>query len=373
MSIARTTEPITASDDELRKALEDAHLPSLLPALAQTTGDLALLREDLRPAATFPAGDQGGMPAHKQAEARELAFQALRKFRDGGSKETPGTTEDDIRKMLEFITAGGMTEQYLPLLLEELAFNDQDTRAPNWTKETINPDTSFEVAIIGAGMSGILAAVRLKQAGVPFTIYEKNADVGGTWLENTYPGARVDVSNHLYSYSFAQKLDWPQHFSTQESLLEYFRDCANEFGIRERIRFNTEVKSATWNEGDGVWELELAAGGANESVRANALISAVGQLNRPKMPEISGMTSFEGPSFHSARWDHSVDLTGKRVAVIGTGASASQFVPEIAQTAGEVFVFQRTPNWYIPVPHYHDPVPEGLKWLFPHVPHYARR
>jgi 4-hydroxyacetophenone monooxygenase len=202
-------------------------------------------------------------------------------------------------------------------------------------------------------------------------VIEKNEDVGGTWFENTYPGARVDVSNAFYSYSFAQKIDWPKYFSPQQVLLDYFRDCATEYGVRDHIRFNTEVTSAAFDEQRCVWAVRVRTpDGREETIEAQALISAVGQLNQPKMPEIAGREGFAGPSFHSARWDHSVDLKGKRVAVIGTGASAAQFIPLIAKEVAELDIYQRTANWFFPAPTYQDDVPAGLSWLFLHVPHY---
>jgi 4-hydroxyacetophenone monooxygenase len=221
-------------------------------------------------------------------------------------------------------------------------------------------------------MSGLLAAHRLLQTGIEVVILEKNHDVGGTWLENTYPGCRVDVSNHYYSYSFAQRDDWPQHFSAQEELLRYFRKCAADLGINECIRFGTEVVAATFSEDSLSWTLEMRTStGTDELIDANVVISAVGQLNRPRMPDIAGVDRFAGQSFHSARWDHSVDLTGKRVAVIGSAASAIQFVPHVAEDASTVCVFQRTANWMVPTPAYQEPVAPGLLWLFRHVPFYA--
>jgi 4-hydroxyacetophenone monooxygenase len=221
-------------------------------------------------------------------------------------------------------------------------------------------------------MSGLLAGHRLQQAGVPFVIVEKDADVGGTWLENTYPGCRVDNPNHNYSYSFAQRHDWPLHFSTQDVLLDYFRRCAAEFGLGAHIRFGTEVTSATWSDADRAWTVRTRdANGRVDAINANAVISAVGQLNRPSVPDLRGRDSFAGPAFHSARWDASVDLRGKRVAVIGTGASAVQFVPEIAPVVGELLVFQRTPPWLAETGEYHAAVESGLQWLYSHVPAYS--
>ncbi len=366
MSISRTTEPITADDAAIRSALEDAFLPALLPSLALAIGDMSILRADLRPPGVAPGVEQGGMSPEQQA--REVAFEGVRRLRDERITSAPHPGEQDLQRVTEWMTGSAAAEDYIPLLVEELAPEGEDPRAPKWRKDASIP---FSVAVTGAGMSGIVAGIRLKQAGVPFVIIEKNHDVGGTWLENTYPGARVDVSNAFYSYSFAQKIDWPTHFSTQDVLLNYFRDCADEYGIREHIRFGTEVVSTTWVEDRQLWSLRLRSGGAEETFEAQAVISAVGQLNRPKMPDIPGLTTFEGPAFHSARWDHSVELAGKRVAVIGTGASAAQFVPIVAEQAEHLSVFQRTPNWLVPVPHYHDEVPDGLTWLFTHVPGYA--
>ena len=375
MAIAQPIRPITADDEALRRALEDAFLPALLPALAQVTGDMSLLDDGLRPGMMAPGVPQGGMTPDQVERAKGLLFEALRALRDGRVAPQPThPVEDDLRRIMQWMTGAPVAEDYVPLLLEELA-EDRDGRAPTWRKD---PAIAFSVAIVGAGMSGILAAIRLKQAGVPFIIIEKNADVGGTWFENTYPGARVDVSNMFYSYSFAQKADWPNYFSPQGVLLDYFRSCAEEYGLREHIRFNTEVVSATFDEGRCSWLLRLrptdgrrTPNGGEETLETQALISAAGQLNRPKMPDLRGMDRFAGPSFHSARWDHSVDLKGKRVAVIGTGASAAQFVPSIAPEVGELTVFQRTPPWFVPVPTYHDRVPEGLSWLLTHVPNYA--
>src|SRR3954454_21379517 len=269
---------------------------------------------------------------------------------------------------MEYSVGGAEMDAYLPLLEEELAILGEDRRAPDWTWTA----GAFTVAIIGAGMSGLLVAHRLRQANVPFVILEKNADVGGTWYENSYPGCRVDNPNHNYSYAFAQRHDWPFHFSTQDVLVDYFRQCADAFGVRDHIRFGSEVVEATWSDDDLRWIVRVRDGdGVEETVAVNAVITAVGQLNRPMLPDIPGRETFTGPSFHSARWDHDVDLAGKRVAVIGTGASALQFIPEIAPVAGELVVFQRTPPWLGPTPDYHYEVETGLRWLYDHLPSYS--
>ncbi|MCP5185530.1 MAG: NAD(P)/FAD-dependent oxidoreductase, partial [Pseudomonadales bacterium] len=243
---------------------------------------------------------------------------------------------------------------------------------PNLARVDINARRQFKVLIIGAGMSGLLSAIRLQEAGIPFQIVEKNADVGGTWYENTYPGCRVDSGNHVYSYSFRQK-DWPQYFSSQPVLREYFADTADAYDLRRHVRFNTEVESARFDEASGLWRLHVrTADGGTETLEGNVLISCVGQLNQPKMPDLPGVGSFQGPAFHSARWDHAVDLKGKRVGVIGTGGSAFQFVPHVAESAASVTVFQRTAPWVLLNEQYFSHIPEGVHWLLNNLPYYDK-
>ncbi len=361
-------------DDELdttiREAVDCAEVVALLPAVAQLTGDLALLRDELRPDPERLLEPEAGLTPEQQADARKLAAEALRAHLDAGAASAPPGL-DRLRALLAFVVGDAeVVEEYLPLFTEELALQGTDPRAPDWTLDDIAPDADVRVAIIGAGMSGLLMAHRLQQAGVPYVVLDKNHDVGGTWLENTYPGCRVDVANHLYSYSFVHH-DWPQHFSTQPVLLDYFRRCAEEFGVREHIRFATEVTDAVWDQQQGRWRLTLATEQGTEELEATAVVSAVGQLNRPAYPDIAGRERFAGPAFHSARWDHEVDLAGKRVAVIGTGASAVQLIPPVAEEAEHLTIFQRTPNWLVPTPEYMQDIPAGLRWLQRQVPAYA--
>lgn len=360
------------TDSEIEIALERAHLTALLPALAHLTGDVSILRDDLRPDPSRSAQEQGGLTPQQQSDIRAIASDVLRAYRDG--RETRPCSREDLVTIMSFAVGTDVGNEYVPLMLEELSVTGDDLRRPSWRKDEIAPERDFHVAVIGAGMSGILVAHRLEQAGVSFEIIEKNADVGGTWLENTYPGCRVDSSNHVYSYSFAQRHDWPYHFSPQEVLLGYFRSCTDRFGLRDRTSFNTEVEELMWCSETLRWQISLrnANSGSRRVVHADAVISAVGQLNRPKIPDISGMSSFAGPMFHSAQWRSDVDFSGKRVAVIGTGASGIQLIPELARIAASVAVFQRTPTWLFPVPHYHQEVPSGLQWLLKTVPGYAQ-
>jgi 4-hydroxyacetophenone monooxygenase len=363
---------ITATDEELRAYLADAEVPPLLPALAYVTGDLSLLRDDLRPDPSLLALPQGGMTVEQLARARELALDALLRFRDGGCVPTPPPSHDDLLRIVEHVVGGSHMDAYLPLLEEELSLRGEDRRGPQWRKADLDPDREFRVLVIGAGMSGLLTAYRLAQAGIDYVVVEKNDDVGGTWYENTYPGCRVDNPNHNYSYSFAQRHDWPLHYSDQRVLHDYFRDCARNFGVLGHVRFRTEVLSATWDDDTATWSVIVAGPtGTEETLVVNAVVSAVGQLNRPHFPEIPGRETFAGVSFHSAQWQHDAPIDGARVAVIGTGASSVQFTPEIAPRAGHLFLFQRTPPWMGPTPDYHEPVPDGQRWLYAHLPTYS--
>ncbi len=370
-----TAEPalLDSTDDELRDALTEAEVPPLMATVAYLTGDLSVLRPDLRPDPLRMLEPDGGVGPEQQAAARELAFDTLVRWRDAGRPTAAAHSPEALTAMLEFVVGGTPMGDYRELFLEELGLDGADLRAPAWRKDDLAPGTDFRVLVIGAGMSGLLAAHRLREAGVDVLVVEKDRDVGGTWLENSYPGCRVDVPNLFYSYSFAQRAEWPQHYSQRETLLAYFRRCADELGLRPLIRFDTEVTALTFDDASARWRVELrGAGGTTDTIEVHAVVSGVGQLNRPKLPDIAGMDTFAGPSFHSARWQHDVDLTGKRVAVIGTGASAAQLIPMVAEQAAEVVVFQRTPNWLAPTPDYHDAVSPRQRRLFGELPSYAQ-
>lgn len=364
---------LPADEASLDALVRRAPVPPLLVALAQATGDLSLLRDDLRPDPTQARDPHGGMSAEQRDAGCRLIGEALRRLAGDAPEPIPASETDPLRRMLVFLCGEEVSDDYLVLLREELGEPGEDRRAPQWRKDDIDPGRDFLVAIVGAGMSGLLAAHRLGQAGIDYVILEKSHDVGGTWLDNHYPGCRVDVPNHLYSYSFAQRQDWPQSFSPRSTLLDYFRRCADELGLIKNIRFGTEVVAARYDEEPGRWTLSLrTAEGGEEDLEADALVSAVGQLNRPHVPDFAGRDSFAGPSFHSARWDDGVALVGRRVAVVGTGASAIQLIPEVAREAGELQVYQRTPNWFLPTPEYHDDLPEETRWLLANVPFYSQ-
>jgi cation diffusion facilitator CzcD-associated flavoprotein CzcO len=216
---------------------------------------------------------------------------------------------------------------------------------------------SSDIAIVGAGFGGLGAAIRLKQAGFDdFIVLDQADDIGGTWRDNSYPGCACDVPSHLYSFSFALNPDWSDTFSGQAEIWDYLKRCVERFGVRPHLRLGQELHDATWDADAGRWRLTTSRGHSNSDsiptsfmeYDARVLIVATGPLSEPSIPDLPGLSSFTGAMFHSARWDHELDLAGRRVAVIGTGASAIQFVPQIQPRVGHLSLFQRTPPWVMP-------------------------
>ncbi|WP_199556381.1 flavin-containing monooxygenase [Sandaracinobacteroides hominis] len=348
---------------DFEAALVTTHLPTLAVCVAQASGDDSLLQGPI-PVYDFFGDGMGDFPEDWQAKIRAEADRVLWPILTGERQPATIPSPERIHRMISWIAGGDVPADYLPFLMEELMLDGVDRRVPSPVPAQLS------AIVIGAGMSGLLAALRLRQAGVAVTILEANEDVGGTWLLNRYPGVRVDTPNHLYSYSFEPNHDWPEFYSQGDVLLQYFRRFASHHGLRELTRFGTRVEEAKWDGARGKWSVR--ANGGAVKLEADMLVSAVGQLNEPRYPDIPGRDSFAGPAFHSARWRHDVDLAGKRVAVIGTGASAFQFVPEIAPQVAHMDVFQRTPPWLGPTDNYHDPVPDAFQWAVEHIPNYDK-
>ncbi|WP_101757210.1 NAD(P)/FAD-dependent oxidoreductase [Oceanicoccus sp. KOV_DT_Chl] len=364
--------PFTDDDATIEAALSEASVPTLLLTMIHMTGDASILQGSLRPAGVYLNEFQGFMSPEDQTAVRAQALEVIKAYRDGGCQLPPPPSKATIHEMMKFLVVEDVAEEYVPMLLEELELDGEDRREVN-INATVECKQQFPVVVIGGGMSGVLAAIRLEEAGIPYTVIEKNPAVGGTWYENTYPGARVDVGNHFYCYSFEPGHEWSQFFSRQPELQTYFQNCAEKYGVLKHFRFNTEVVSARYSDSSQRWSITIRLqDGSTEMLDAAAVISAVGQLNRPNFPDIAGMDTFAGPSFHSAQWRHDVDLSGKKVAVLGSGASAFQLVPEIAKDVEHLTVFQRTPPWMFENPSYHDAVGEGKKWCLKHLPYYAR-
>jgi 4-hydroxyacetophenone monooxygenase len=369
---------ITDDDATIARHLEDLSVPTLMLAMVHLTGDPSWIRGDLRPLGSYINEVQGFMSPADQAAVRARALAAIIEFRDGPQVLPPPPGPELVREMMGFLVAGEVTDEYVPLLLEELELDGVDRRQVPFPPEaTADARAAFPVVIVGAGMSGLLAGIRLGQAGVPYTIIEKNPRAGGTWHENRYPGCRVDVGNHFYCYSFEPDDHWTEFFARQPELQAYFERTAERHGVVDHIRFDTEVVGARWDEATARWSVTIRPAGSGdqgvqEVLDAAALVSAVGQLNRPKLPDIAGRDTFAGVAMHSAQWVDGTDLAGKRVAVVGTGASAFQIVPAIAAETEHLTVFQRSAPWMFPNPHYHDAVGDGVPWAIRNLPSYGR-
>jgi len=364
-------ELLEASDEVIDEAVQYADPMVLRGLIYQLTGDSEIAETEL---ATF-ADSAIPMPTIANPEvARFLQRKAadyLKAYRDaGGDSIGPGPVErlpDSIR-----LTCGRpIADNDIQMYVEELGL-DPWARSLDWSDGNV-PATrdGFSVLVIGAGMGGLNAALQLKRAGIPFTVIEKNAGVGGTWHENRYPGARVDTPSRSYTHIFGVDFDYPNPFCPQSENQRYFDWVADNFDLRRDIQFKTEVHSLTWNEDAAMWDAHITGPDGERTIRSNAVISAVGFLNRPNIGTVEGHETFKGSSWHTSRWPEDADLRGKRVAVIGTGATGYQVIPELALEAEHVTVFQRTPQWVTPVPGYRSPFPEQVCWLDRNLPYYT--
>lgn len=356
-------------DSEILELLDSANIPTLLATMAHITGEGRWTEAPFTPTLRrdIDDHDDGGLSPDIVQTIRSEAFAVLRELRDGERALAPVPSPERLVHILETSVGESVPADYGQLLGEELGIYPRSgvPQAP------VDVRAAFTVAIIGAGLSGLCLAIRLEQAGIAYTVFEKNDDVGGTWQENIYPGCGVDTPSHLYCFSFDQNPDWSRYFVHRDELAQYWHSVADRWGVRKNIRFGTTVETARYDEEHARWRLRVtSADGVVEEFEANAVASAVGLLNQPALPDIDGVDDFDGPRLHTARWDRSIDLTGKRVAVVGTGASAMQFVPAAAEVAANVTVFQRSPQWAMPHPNQSREVSSAVRSLHRLVPHY---
>jgi 4-hydroxyacetophenone monooxygenase len=356
----------------LRSALAEADIAPMLMALAQLSGDLDIV-DEVAPHIHGAWSFLQSVPEALKQKVRDRFVATLREYAESGRPAPPLPPSDTLQRMMGAGVGQPVPEEYIPLLLEEMHFGDEDGRAVRWhTGIRKLPLETFKVVVIGAGFGGLCAAVRLQELGIPFEVLEKNGDVGGTWLENAYPGCAVDTPNHFYSYSFHTNNRWTRHFSRRDEIRAYIEDVTQTHGLRRHITLNTEVTAAAFDEGTGRWTVTTrTAEGDTRRIECNSVIAAVGQLNRPSIPRFPGLDDFEGPKFHTACWDSGVDLRGKRVAMIGTGASAMQTGPTIAPEVAHLRIFQRTPHWAMNNPNYHRTVSPGNIWALENIPYFA--
>jgi 4-hydroxyacetophenone monooxygenase len=352
--------------DRLADAIAVANIPVLLMVLTQLTGDLHWLDDEYRTrrARGMNDNDSGGHSEEVQARIRAAALEAILDWRAGRLIGIPEPSRELGLKMLSTAMGEPIPDEYASIIGAELAAVRDETAA-----KLPVPD-GFKVVIIGAGVSGLCAAVNLQQAGIPFTILEKSNRLGGIWRDNRYPGAGVDTPNHLYSFANAP-YDWSMYYALRDELHAYLEHVADKFNLRQHIRFGTEVKSANYASATQQWAVAVnGSDGSSETLTANVVISAVGIFNPIKLPNIKGLDRFKGTSFHTAEWPADLDLKGKRVAMIGNGASAMQTGPEIQNIVESLTIFQRSPHWVAPNEQFRKPIPEELRFLLREVPLY---
>lgn len=368
------SEAIVEDDGFLERIVTDAELPVLLAALAAALGKTTFLHEALQPPLTpidTEPHPHGGMTREQVTRAAAIALAGLKELRDEKITSVDLLSDAATREILHFLTGG--RAQWDNMLMHELDLAPDKGGRPGWRFEEVAHGRTFSTLIVGAGVAGIAAAYRYMQAGVPVTHIEASATVGGTWAKNTYPGVRLDTPTFGYSYSFAQRSDWPHQFAQGGEILDYLQDIAKRTGILDAIEFSTTLERLRWDDDTRLWEATTrGADGTTQVRRFAAVVSALGQLDRPNIPEFSGSESYRGVTMHSQEWNPDVDLTGKRVAVIGTGASAYQIVPAIVEDVEALVVFQRSAPWMLPAPNYHHPVTDSFTWLRRKVPHYAQ-
>jgi 4-hydroxyacetophenone monooxygenase len=355
---------------KLSSAIAEADIRVLLMVLVHMTGDERWLEPPYKPKRDIrliPDPD-AGLPTEIQ---REIRAAVVKLFAHGNPEPVITDPGNELTlKLMRACLGENVAAEYAPLMREEMGFVGREVR---WNIQP--PDKTLarqHVLIVGAGVCAIALGVALGRLGVPYTIVEKNDELGGTWYVNRYPGCGVDTPNHSYSYSFGPRNPWTRYFCRREELLDYLKKVAAEYDIRKHLRLSTELTSSRWDESKRRWISTLKTAKGEETVESTVLVSAIGQLNDPSRAHFKGEEDFQGRILHSALWSEDVRLEGKRVAVIGTGATAMQLVPSIADRVSSIAIYQRTPQWARPVKGYADPITEGAQWLLAHLPFYVQ-
>lgn len=348
----------------LREGTQQANIPALLMCLVQMTGDRSWLDEPYAPnrGRGLDDNDSGGLPDEIQLEIRSAAFKAISEWINGRQLAIPRPANDELANMLAVAMSEDVPGEYGDIVASGMQF---EAPRPNKT-----PGQSKTAIIIGGGISGICAAIEMQKLAIDFTIFEKNEEFGGTWWENRYPGCGVDTPNLTYTFSFRPN-DWTKYFPLRDEIKAYLLETADEYGLYADTQFGTAVQRAEWIPGAEQWEVTVIdRDGRSSTHRADIIFSAVGLLNIPRFPQIKGIESFAGRVIHTCQWPEDLDLAGKRVAVIGNGASAMQVVPAIADEVSSLTIFARSKQWAAPFPQFRKDVPKGIRYLMQVVPIY---
>ena len=349
----------------LRSGVDQGNIPALLMLLHQMTGDTKWLEEPFVPkrAPGLDDNDSGQLPADIQREVRDLAREAIEAWLRGQDLALPEPDNAHLAKMLSVAMTEHVPEEYGDIVAAGMR--------PAATARDVPPALAKKSAIvIGAGISGICAGIELQRLGIDYVLFEKNEDFGGTWFENRYPGCGVDTPSLTYTFS-CRPNDWSKYFPLRDEIEGYLLDTASEFGLAAHAQFRSKVETARWDEAADQWEVAVSKpDGTIATHRADYLFSAVGLLNIPQYPKIAGLESFSGEVIHTSRWPAGTDLSGKRVAVIGNGASGMQVAPAVADDASALTIFARSKQWAAPFPQFRKPVPDGVRYLMRAVPLY---
>jgi 4-hydroxyacetophenone monooxygenase len=359
------------SEERLRAAVEVANVPVLLMVVFQMTADRKWLRTPYRPTRGQGLSDHdtGGLPDEVQTEIRRAAFDAMLALQRGVRPAVAAPDPDLIVEMMRVFMGEDVGPEYGPMLSSELARRLEPDK-PDPSLGAFNAPAGFSAIVIGAGVGGIIAAHHLNQMGVEYVVLEKQEEAGGVWQQNTYPGCGVDTPSHLYSFSFIEN-DWQRHFELRDGLADYFQRAAAGVRRGRGIRYGVDVQAAVYDERRSLWEVRVRnRDGAIETLTAPVVISAVGILNRAVVPSVDGIENFSGETFHSSSWPDGLDVTGRRVGVVGTGASAMQISCEIVDEVSELVIFQRSPQWVAPFDKFRRPISEELRGLLGSSPLY---
>ena len=352
-------------EQQFKDAVAVANIPTLLMVLVQLSGDKHWLEAPYKP--KRPRGvddnDSGGLSEEIQQEIRAAALDAILAWR-GGKPAALNPSDQELVEMLTVAMGETVPAEYGAMTSAQLG------QTPMlWDKKMDIPE-GFNVIVIGAGVSGLVAAVNLKAAGIPYKLFERRHSVGGVWQDNRYPGSGVDTPNHLYSFSFAP-YDWSAYFAMRDELQDYFNKVADDFELRDSIQFNTGVESVVYQDDSQSWDVMVKNPDGSETTHnANIVISAAGVFNPPAFPDIEGLDSFTGESWHTAEWPDGKTIKGKKVIMIGNGATGMQIGPEIQNDVASLTIFQRAPHWVSPHEQFRKPVPEAVRFLLKEVPLY---
>jgi 4-hydroxyacetophenone monooxygenase len=351
---------------ELRHALQDASVPTLLMVYVHLTHDegmLDIFKDYIQSPFSWPPVE---IPA---AHLEMLRAKLLHVLITPGAALQEEPSDALMYRMMCINVSETIGAEHVPVLFEQCGFKRAVPRRE--LPERKLPPANFKVLVVGAGLTGLVAGIKLSEAGYDYVTIEKNTEIGGTWWENRYPGVGVDTPSHFYSYSFEIYPDWQHYYPHGGDMLKYLQRVADKYQLRKKIRFETTVSQMLYDDQSGLWNVTVRTkDGAEEIIRVNAVINAHGLLNRWKWPAIAGREDFQGPLMHSAAYDAALDLRGKRVAVVGTGASAAQIIPTIAKDVEQLTVFQRSRHWVMNNPEVMNEVTDGVKFALRYFPYY---